>query len=132
MLHPLYQLLRKNARWAWSQQCQSAFDKAKVLISQAQVLAHYDVQKPLKLYCDASPTGLGACLMHIIGSCEQPVAYASRTLSQAERNYAQVEREALSIIFGVKRFNQYLYGRHFTLVTDHRPLCKLFGHAEGV
>ena len=132
VLHPLYQLLRKNSRWAWSQQCQSAFDKAKILISQAPVLAHYDVRKPLKLYCDASSTGLGACLMHVIDGCEQPVAYASRTLSQAERNYAQVEREALSIIFGVKRFNQYLYGRHFTLVTDHRPLCKLFGHAEGV
>ena len=132
VLHPLYQLLGKNVCWTWSHQCQSAFDKAKVLVSQAPVLAHYDVHKPLKLYCDASPTGLGACLMHVIDNCEQPVAYASRTLSKAERNYAQVEREALSIIFGVKRFNQYLYGRHFTLVTDHRPLCKLFGHTDGV
>ena len=60
------------------------------------------------------------------------MAFASRTLSVAEQNYAQVEREALDIIFGVKRFNQYLYGREFILVTDHRPFCKLFGHADGV
>ena len=68
VLHPLYQLLGKNVCWTWSHQCQSAFDKAKVLVSQAPVLAHYDVHKPLKLYCDASPTGLGACLMHVINN----------------------------------------------------------------
>ena len=91
-----------------------------------------DVNKPIKLYCDASPHGVGACLMHIVDGVERPVAYASRTLSAAEQNYAQIEREALGIIFGVKRFNQYLYGREFTLVTDHRPLCTLFGHTHGV
>ena len=76
------------------------------------------MHKPLKLYCDASPHGVGACLMHVIDGVEKPVVFASRTLSVAEQNYAQVEREALGIIFGVKRFNQYL--------------CKLFGHADGV
>ena len=60
------------------------------------------------------------------------MAFASCTLSVAEQNYAQVEREALGFIFGVKRFNQYLYGHSFILATDHRPLCKLFGHADGV
>ena len=131
MLHPLYKLLRKETHWKWTKVFQETFSKAKISVSQAPVLVHYDVTKPIKLYCDASPYGLGACLMHVINGEEQPVAYASQTLSQAERNY-KLEREALAIIFGVKKFNQYLYGRQFTLVTDHQPLCKLFGHKEGV
>ena len=57
---------------------------------------------------------------------ERPVAYASRSLSQAEQNYAQIEWEALAIVFAVQRFHQYVYGREFTLVTDHRPLCKRY------
>ena len=92
----------------------------------------YDVTKPIKLHCDASAREVGACLMHVVNGEEKPVAYASRTLSVAEQNYSHIEVEALAIIFGVKHFNQYLYGREFNLVTDHRPLCKLFSHADGV
>ena len=102
MLHPLYKLLRNNTCWKWSSDCQEAFTKAKLSVSQAPVLAHYDITRPIKLYCDASPYGVGACMMHIINEKEQPVAYASRTLSDAEKNYAHIEREALALIFGVK------------------------------
>ena len=70
VLHPLYQLLRKDSRWQWTVKCQDAFDKAKVLMSQSPVLVHYDVNKPIKLYCDASPHGVGACLMHIVDGVE--------------------------------------------------------------
>ena len=70
--------------------------------------------------------------MHLTNGQERPVAYASQTLSQAEAKYAQIEQEALEIVFAVRKFHQYLYGREFILVTDHRPLCKIFGHDQGV
>ena len=128
MLHPLYQLLRKNVQWSWEIDHQEAFTKVKQLLCQDFMLAHYDVSKPLKLFCDASPNGLGACLVHVmLNGEERPVAYASRSLSQAEQNYAQIEQEALAIVLAVRRFHQYLYGREFTLVTHHHPLCKILG-----
>ena len=74
----------------------------QLLVSQAPVLAHYDITKPIKLHCDASPYGVGPCMIHVINGKEQPVTYASRMLCDAEKNYAQVEQEVLALIFGVK------------------------------
>ena len=112
---------------------QKAFDTAKQLLSSDRALAHYDVNRPIKLFCDASAYGLGACLVHIMeDGSQKPVAYASRTLSKPEQAYAQIEREGLALVFGVRRFHQYLYGRPFILVTDHRPLCKIFGNKQGI
>ena len=132
IMQPLYQLVKMDVKWIWHKKHDKAFQEAKKLVSTAPVLAHYDADKPVKLYCDASPRGVGACLMHIIDGQEKPVAYASRTLTPAEVNYAQIEREALAIVFAVRKFHQYLYGRQFTLVTDHRPLCRILGHDQGI
>jgi len=136
LAHTLYQLhllLRKNTQWSWKSKHQNAFTAAKELLCEDCMLVHYDVNKPLKLFCDASPHGLGACLVYVMpNGDERPVAYTSRTLSAAEQDYAQIERETLAIIFAVCRFHQYVYGRTFTLVTDHWPLCKFLGEKKRI
>ena len=129
---PLNQLLRADADFSWTSSCDVAFARIKQLLSQAPVLAHFDPNKKLLLQCDASPTGLGAVLSLVDGGDERPLAYAHRALSSAEKNYAQVDGEALSIVFGVQKFHKYLYGRHFTVETDHRPLLRILGGKTGL
>ena len=75
------------------------------------------------------PYGVGAVILHIMPSGkEKPISYGSRILSKAERNYAQVKKEGLAIISGIKKFHQYVYGRKFLLVTDHKPLTTILSH----
>ena len=127
LIHPLNQLLQKDRLWAWNEECQRAFQSAKEELMSDKVLVHYDLGKPLYLATDASAYGVGAVISHrFADGSERPIAYASRTLSKSEQQYSQLEKEALSIIFGVKRFHSFLYGRPFTLVTDHKPLTTIF------
>ena len=133
IVHPLNGLLKAGAQWQWTKQCQTAFQKCKTLITSEKVLAHYNPDLPLRLACDASPYGIGAVLSHqCCDGLERPVAFASRALTTAEKNYAQIDREALSLVWGVKKFNQYLHGRRFTLITDHQPLTSIFNPAKSV
>jgi len=131
-LSPLYKLLQKNVSWHWGKDQEAAFKAAKEALSSDTLLTHYDPEKKLTLTCDASPDGVGAVLSHHDESGERPIAYASRTLNQAERNYSQLDREGLGIIFGVKKFHKFLFGRNFTIVTDHKPLLGLFGEHKSI
>ena len=91
------------------------------------------MSKPLILECDASPVGLGACLLQEeADGIRVPVHFVSRSLSSAEAHYSQVEREALSIVFAVKCLHSYLYGRKFILRTDHKPLLHIFGETANL
>ncbi|XP_064645931.1 uncharacterized protein K02A2.6-like [Lineus longissimus] len=102
-------------------------------VKQAPAPENVSQLRTVKLACDASPYGVGAVLSHIMDNGEErPIAYASRTLSASEKNYAQIEREALSIIFGVKKCHDFLYGRKFTLLTDHKCLVVILGPKTGV
>ncbi|CAL9702513.1 unnamed protein product [Knipowitschia caucasica] len=133
VLAPLYKLLKDQTKWRWSKVEQSAFDKCKEMLTGDKVLVHYDPSLPLSLACDASAYGIGAVIQHTThDGQERPVAYASRTLSPAEKNYSQIEKEALSLVYGVKKFHQYLWGRKFNLITDHKPLLTLFGEHKGL
>jgi hypothetical protein len=132
VLSPLYYLLKKGVDWHWNKGCTESFTQVKRLLSGAKVLSHYDPAKRLIATCDASPRGVGAILTQVGPDGERPVAYASRTLNNAEANYSQIHREALAIIFCVKKFHQYLYGRQFTLRTDHKPLVSIFGPNTGI
>ncbi len=131
-LSPLYRLLKKKTCWIWSKEQDHAFQSAKNALQADTLLVHFDPAKPLLLACDASQYGLGAVLSHLTeDGQERPVAYASRTLNAAERNYSQLEKEGLAIVFGVKRFHYYLYGRPFQIESDHQPLSYLFKESRG-
>nr|XP_061795480.1 uncharacterized protein K02A2.6-like [Nerophis lumbriciformis] len=133
LLKPLHELLCKDVKWKWTNECNKAFRNAKNALISSDVLTHFNPSYPIQLACDASPYGVGAVISHVFpNGDERPIAFASRTLNKAESNYAQLEREALSIIFGVRKFHQYLYGRKFTLLTDHRPLTTILGPHAGI
>ncbi|UYV64815.1 K02A2.6-like [Cordylochernes scorpioides] len=114
-LAPLYNLLKKEQRWKWETPEERAFKDVKEKLVHSTLLVHFDPRKRQILSCDAFR-----------------MAFASRTLTPAEKKYSQLEREALGIVFGVTRFRNYLLGNSFTLRTDHKPLVTLFSENKGI
>jgi hypothetical protein len=125
MCAPLRQLLKDDVEWSWSDECQSRFEDIKQKLTKAPVLAHFDVGASTLVMCDASSSALGACLAQRQNNVERPVAFASRTLTAAERKYSASEREALACLWAAEHWHFYLYGRKFTLITDHMALKTL-------
>ena len=120
---PLRDLTVKNAKFTWAKQHDKAFAEIKQLVISHPVLRYYDVNEEVTLQCDASERGLGAVLLQN----GQPVAFASRTLTETEQRYTQIEKECLSITFGAHKFSQYISRREkVTVETDHKPLESIF------
>ena len=116
---PPRNLLKKDAKWDWQHEHDQAIDKLKKTLTSNPVLAFYDVTRPVTIQADASQSGLGACLLQD----GKPIAYASRAMTSAETNYAQIEKEMLAICFATKKFHQYIYGKPSVKVqSDHKPL----------
>nr|XP_034194962.1 uncharacterized protein LOC117611144 [Osmia lignaria] len=119
---PLTTLLRKDVRWTWGKKQQQAFDELKKRLIDSPVLAMPDWNKTFILQTDASTEGLGAVLTQEDDQGERVIAYASRTLNNAEKNYSATELECLAVKWGIWKMRHYLEGYHFIVVTDHQSL----------
>jgi transposase InsO family protein len=131
MAAPLFSLLSPKATFIWLSEHEIALRQLIKEIKMTLFLVHYDLKKPLYLTTDASSVGLGAVLSHDPKRLEI-IHCASRILAQSEKNYSNIEREALAVIFGIKRFHQYLAGRPFIIQSDHAPLRFIFDNTKPI
>ncbi|CAF4939190.1 unnamed protein product, partial [Rotaria sp. Silwood1] len=125
---PLNVFKTKNAKFEWTNECQKSFDTLKQKLSQYPLLAFYNDKSKLKLKIntDASNMGIGGVLHQVTSDGHlQPIQYLSRSLSKREQKYSVIEKECLAMVWCITKLRPYLYGREFTLITDHHPLCWL-------
>lgn len=115
---PLRELLKKNVVFDWTELHTKVIDDIKQHILNSNILVPFDPKKEVIIQCDASQNGLGCCLLQD----NKPISFASRSLTSGERNYAQIEKEMLSILFACNKFNFYAYGRKVKVINDHKPL----------
>lgn len=119
---PLRKLLPVNVEFLWEKEQDEAFERIKEKLSSLPVLRYYDVALPTVVSVDASENSVGAVLLQN----GQPVAYASRALTQSQKNYPQIEKECYAIRFGLQKFHDYIYGKEIAVETDHKPLEFIF------
>lgn len=122
---PLRLLLHQDMEWVWGAPQQEAVKKLKEEIAKQPVLALYSRTAETRILADASSYGLGGVLEQCHSGVWKPVTYASRSLNDVEKRYAQIEKEALAITWACERFRNYVLGARITIVTDHKPLVTL-------
>lgn len=133
VLRPLNRLLCKGTQYKWSRECEDAFTVAKQKFKEEVCLAHYDPTLPLIVATDASAYGVGAVLSQKQNDgSERVLQFASQALSDTRKKYSQIDKEAYAIVFAIKKFHQYLWGRRFTLLTDHAPLVQIFSEKKSL
>ena len=134
---PLQALIKKNSEYVWTDVHDRVFQELKDRASKDCLIQFYDPHKPLFIECDASKQGIGCMMLqpddnipadvnHGIPSNLWPVAYASKSLSEAEQNYANIERELLGVVFSLETLKLFSSGRQMNIITDHKPLTSLF------
>lgn len=123
---PLNKLMGKNVKFIWTDKCETAFRTLIKALSEKPILAFPDFERQFYLCTDASNTGIGAVLgQRDDYGFEKAIYYSSRALQKSERNYSTIEKELLAIVSAVEKFKYYLYGKKFTIITDHNPLVYL-------
>ena len=134
---PLQALVKKNSEFVWTTVHDKSFQDLKDMVSEDCLIQFYDLQKPLCIECDASKQGIGCVMLQPddniasntvdgIPSNLWPVAYASKSLSKAEQNYANIERELLGVVFSLETFKHFTSGRQTNIITDRKLLTSLF------
>ncbi|XP_065204814.1 uncharacterized protein K02A2.6-like [Planococcus citri] len=123
---PLRKLLRKNAKFEWGKDQIRAFNTLKEALVNITCLHHFNTDLETHLYCDAGPNALGAVLVQISNGEPRPIEFASKSLTEVEKRYSQLEKEAYALVWGVERFQFYLLGKRFKLITDNQPVKFLF------
>ncbi|XP_033362977.1 uncharacterized protein LOC117241106 [Bombus vosnesenskii] len=119
---PLTKLLKKDTPFKWTENQENAFNNLKTALMTKPILQYPDFSKPFNLTTDASGYAISDVLSQGPIGKDLPIAYASRLLNSAEQNYSTIEKECLAIVYSAMHFRPYLYGRKFTIVTDHKPL----------
>lgn len=127
LTQPLRELLSKNRSWIWGPSQSQAFKLVKQELTKPTVLTLYDPNADTKVSADASSHGLGAVLLQKVEEVWKPVAYASRSMSDTEKRYAQIEKEALATTWACEKFSMFILGKHIEIETDHKPLVPLLG-----
>ena len=126
LTQPLRELLRAQRQWIWSTEQQKSFEQVKRELTRPTILTAYSPEAPTRVSADASSYGLGAVLLQQKDTHWRPVSYASRAMTNTEKNYAQIEKEALATTWACEKFATYILGRSFDIETDHKPLVPLF------
>ncbi|XP_055604884.1 uncharacterized protein K02A2.6-like [Uranotaenia lowii] len=126
-LRCLYDLLKKNTHFNWTEQCNQAFLHSKNTLLNANILDYYDPKKSLVVITDASTYGLGGVLAQIDNGVEKPVCFTSFSLNSAQQKYPILHLEALALVCVIKKFHKFLFGQPFVVYTDHKPLLGIFG-----
>jgi len=122
---PLRGLLKKYTPFTWTDDCQRSFDALKEAILSPPILVHFDPQIEKIITTDASLSGIGGALLQPYDGINKPVAYTSRSLKDAEKNYSATELECLAVVHCVMKFREYIFEQPFTIVVDHHALCAL-------
>lgn len=127
---PLRDMIVKGVKFHWSREAKVSFNEVKRAMSNPNHLAFYSPRYKTTLIIDASDHGLGAVLLQTNNSKTRPVSYASKSLSKTEKNYSTLDKEALAIVWATERFEMYLRGLDFSILTDHKPLIHIFSESS--
>ncbi|EFP11683.1 hypothetical protein CRE_27751 [Caenorhabditis remanei] len=125
---PLDRLMKQDVDWKWTNIEQNAFDRLKNSVADATMLSHFKEDWKIVIAADASQYGIGGVLSHINPEGQElPIAHFARSLTETEKRYSQIEKEGLALVYTVKKCHKFVFGRKFSLQTDHKPLLAIFG-----